>query len=132
MTSPPNDQPRRALLVVADPVIRRICREALDSAGFVAANGIESGAAALTIAREERPEVIFLSEQLSDVSAIEAVKWLRSNTDLTSTPIIILGGKAGSDRFANLHQITLLSRPFTAAHIHRALSQALPAEATKR
>jgi CheY-like chemotaxis protein len=130
-TTSNNQLPRRALLVVADPAMRQLCRETLDSAGFVVANGIESGAAAVTVAREQRPEVIFLSQQLSDVPALEAVKWLRSNADLATTPIIILGGNAASDQPANRRQITVLSRPITTARIRHALAQALPAKATK-
>jgi len=129
---PNNPPPRRALLVVADPVMRRLCWETLDSAGFVVANGIDSGAAAVTAAREQRPEVIFLSQQLSDVPALEAAKWLRSNADLAATPIIILGGNAASDRPANRRQITILSRPITAAHIRDALSLAVSGKVTTR
>lgn len=128
-----NDQPpRRALLVVADPVMRQLCRETLGGAGFVVTNGIHSGAAAVTTAREQRPDVIFLSQQLSDVPALEVVKWLRSNADLAIIPIVVLGGDTASDRPANRRQITVLPRPITAAHIRYALSQALPAKATKR
>jgi len=124
--------PRRALLVIADPVMRRLCCETLDSVGFAVTNGIDSGAAAVTAAREQRPEVIFLSQQLSDVPALEAAKWLRSNTDLAATPIIILGGNADAAGLGNRREITVLSRPITTAHIRDALSQALPGKVTKR
>lgn len=131
VTATSNNQPRRrALLVIADPVMRQLCCKTLDSAGFAVSNGIHSGAAAVTAAREQRPEVIFLGQQLSDVPAFEAVKWLRSNADLATTPIIILGGNVESGRPTNRRQITVLPRPITAAHIRDALSQALPGKVT--
>jgi DNA-binding response OmpR family regulator len=111
------------LLAVVDPVIRRVCREALDSAGFAVASGIESGAAAMTAAREQHPQIIVLSQQLSDVPALETVKWLRSNTESAATPIIILGGNA--DAKTARDRVTVLPRPITAAQLHYALVEAL-------
>jgi DNA-binding response OmpR family regulator len=125
-----NPAPRRALLVVADGAMHRLCRQMLSDAGWAVINGIESGAAAVTAAREQRPEVIFLSQQLNDVPALEAVKWLRSNTELATTPIIILGGNVSFDHSPSRHQITVLPRPVTAAHIRYALAQALPGNVT--
>lgn len=130
IASPDNHQPRRALLVVADPVMRQRCRATLGNAGFAVANDIESGAAAVTTAREQRPEVIILSQQLSDVPADEAVKWLRSNRDLATTPIIILGGKAEANDGVGRDHIIIVPRPVTAAHIRFALNEALPDEPT--
>ena len=121
---------RRALLAVVDPVMRRVCREALDSAGFAVANAIESGAAAMTAAREEHPEIILLSQQLSDVPALEAVKWLRSNAESAATPIIILGGNAAAN--AARDRITVLPRSITAAQLRYALVEALGNRATTK
>lgn len=106
--------------------MRQRCRVTLGIAGFVVANDVESGAAAVTTAREQRPQVIILSQQLSDVPADEAVKWLRSNRDLATTPIIILGGKAEADEAAARDHIIIVPRPVTAAHIRFALDEALP------
>jgi len=133
MTATRESQPPRcALLAVADPVLRRLCHETLDSAGFVVTNDIDNGAAAVAAAREQRPEVIFLSRQLSDVPVLQVVKWLRSNTELAITPIIILGGSASLDYRANCRQITILSRPITTAHIQYALAKALSDNVKKR
>jgi DNA-binding response OmpR family regulator len=132
-TTSDNQSLRHALLVVANPVTRQLCSETLDNAGFLVENAIDSGAAAVTAAREQRPEVILLSQQLSDAPALVVVKWLRSNADLATTPIIILGGSnANLDDHSDRRQITVLSRPITAAHIRSALVRVLPSNVTKR
>lgn len=119
-----NHHSRRALLVVSGQTMRRLCREALGSEGFVVSE-VESAAAAVTAAREQRPELIILSRQLSDVPASEAVKWLRSNLETVTTPIIILGGKIEAKEASVREGTTVLSRPISAAQIHHALSEAL-------
>lgn len=115
--NPKNPPQRRALLVVADPAMRQLCRQTLGEAGFAVAIGLDRGTAAVTTAREERPDIIILSQQLNDVPASEAVKWLRSNPNLAATPIIILGGKAEA---AHDH-IVVLPRPVSAALLRDAL-----------
>jgi CheY-like chemotaxis protein len=126
-----NNRPRRALLVVADAGTRQLCNKTLGEAGFAVANGIESGIAAVAAARAQRPDIILLSQQLSDVPAPEAVKWLRANPDIATTPIIILGGKGESTGFGNRERITTLSRPITAAHIRSALVEVLASQAKR-
>ncbi len=128
MAADPDNAPRRrALIVVADPVMQRICREALANAGFAVTNSVDSGAAAVIRAREQQPDVILLSQQLSDVPAPEAVKWLRSNRESADTPIIILGGKP--DGAKNNAQVIVLQRPVSAGQLQHALSEALDRDA---
>jgi DNA-binding response OmpR family regulator len=130
--SPNNSEPRRALLVVADPAIRQVCWDVLGKAGFAVANGINSGAAAVTTAREQQPDVILLGQQLSDVPATEAVKWLRANAALATTPIIILGGNNDRAGTTTRGRVTVLSRPISAPQILDALNEALSGATTRR
>ncbi len=123
-------QQRRALVVLTDPAMRKLCCDTLGEAGFVVVNGIESGAAALTTARELRPDVILLSQQLGDVPAGEAVKWLRSNEHLAATAIIILGGTSNNDNMPIQERVYILPRPVTVANIRHALAAALPPKRT--
>lgn len=118
-------RPPQALVVVTDPVMRKLCHDTLGNAGFAVVNSTESGAIALTAACEQRPDVILLSQQLSDVPAGEAVKWLRSNGDLATTPIIILGGTGKSGDTLPQERVYVLPRPVTVTTIRRALVAAL-------
>jgi DNA-binding response OmpR family regulator len=122
MTNPPDDKPwrQRALLVAPDPVTRKVCCETLRSANFTVVYSTDSGAGAVTLATREHPDVILLSQQLSDVPASEAVKWFRSNKELASTPIIILGTRTEDDMHADSWTI-LLPRPVTPARLRQAL-----------
>lgn len=119
MTHRPDGR-RRALLVASDPVIRKVCCETLSNANFTVRDGTDSGAGAMSLATREHPDVILLSQQLSDVPASEAVKWFRSNQKLKSTPIIILGTRAEDDAFTDARTI-VLPRPVTPARLRQAL-----------
>jgi len=122
MTKPLDDKPwrRRALLVAPDPMTRKICCETLSSANFMVLSPAASGAGAVALATREHPDVILLSQQLSDVPASEAVKWFRSNKELASTPIIILGTRAEDDAFTDAWTI-MLPRPVTPTRLRQAL-----------
>ena len=120
-TSPNNNtSPRLALVAVTNPAMRTLCRETLWDIGFTVADEIESGAATVTDARERHPDVIILSEQLSDVPASEVVKWLRSNRMSATSPIIVLGSL---DRKLNDDRLTALSRPITRSQLRDAFAQ---------
>jgi DNA-binding response OmpR family regulator len=116
---------RLALLVSPDPVMRRFCHEALNESGFTVANGIESGADAMVRARELRPNVILLSQQLSDVPVGQAIRWLRCNAESAMTPIIVLNGKA--DDGVNESGVTILARPISAKALRTAALKAVGA-----
>ena len=74
----------------------RFCRDALKSSGF-AVDAVDSGIAAVVAAREDLPDLIFVDVQLRDVPGREAIRWLRSNPALQSTPIIVLTTNAEDD-----------------------------------
>lgn len=95
-TTSPGRSRRRALVVGADPATLRFCRDALESSGF-AVDAVDSGIAAVVAARENVPDLIFVDVQLRDVPGREAIKWLRSNPALQSTPVIVLTTKAEDD-----------------------------------
>lgn len=110
---------------------RQLCRETLAAAGFTVLDGIESGAGAVTMARTQPPDIILLGQQLTDVSASEAVTWLRSNSELRTTPVIILGGKPQLAQSSSPDNAVIpLPRPITASRIRQTLAEALPARGT--
>jgi len=116
--------PGLALVAVTNPAMQTLCRETLQEIGFTVGNGLESGSAVVADARQRHPDVIILSDQLSDVPASEAIKWLRSNRMSATSPIIILGSPTNmmvlEDRC-----LTVLPRPTTRAQLRDALAQIL-------
>lgn len=93
MASPHPSSQRRALVIDTRPTTRRLCREALEDAGFTVAE-TDSGVTAITFARLQPPDIILLGRQLHDASGREVVDWLRSNPASRATPIILLGTPA--------------------------------------
>jgi DNA-binding response OmpR family regulator len=118
-----NVSPPLALVAVTNAAMRALCRETLRGIGFAVANGAERGTAVVAEAREQHPDVIILSDQLSDAPASEVVKWLRSNPMSATSSIIILG-RMGDVPRADL-RLTVLPQPMSRAQLRDALTQIL-------
>lgn len=83
------DLKRQALVVEADSGTREICRAALEGLGF-SVNAVDSGVAAVTTARQTKPDVVLFDLQLRDVSGHDLVNWLRANPALHDVPLIAI------------------------------------------
>jgi two-component system chemotaxis response regulator CheY len=119
---PAPDRPR-ALVVEAEPATSRLCREVLESCGFVV-DAVESGIEAVVAAREGLPDVIVMDAQLRDVPGRQAVAWLRSNPALRSTPIIVLTADAEDDAsLAEARPGASLRKPVSPITIHRMIDE---------
>ncbi len=115
----------RALVVGADPVTLRFCRDALKCSGF-AVDAVDSGIAAVVAAREDLPDLIFVDVQLRDVPGREAIRWLRSNPALQSTPIIVLTTNAEEDAAPDLTRPgPSLLKPVSLAALRRVIREVL-------
>jgi CheY-like chemotaxis protein len=116
---------RRALVVEADPVTLRLCRNVLESSGFVV-DAVDSGIAAVVAARQGRPDLILMDLQLRDVPGGEAIGWLRSNPALRSTPIIVITANGVDDgEFAAALPAASLRKPLSSAALRRTLQDVL-------
>ncbi len=116
---------RRALVVGADSATLQLCRDALESSGF-AADAVDSGIAAVVAARESPPDLVLVDVQLRDVPGREAMRWLRSNPALQSTPIIFLTTNAEDDVVPTLaRQYASLPKPVSPAAIRRTIREVL-------
>jgi DNA-binding response OmpR family regulator len=123
-----NASPRLALVAVNNTTVRTLCLDTLRDVGFTVIGGVENGTAVVTDARERHPDVIILSEQLSDVPASEAVRWLRSNHMSATSPIIVLGG--ASDILKDDYRLIVLPRPITRTQLRAALVHLLRTTST--
>jgi CheY-like chemotaxis protein len=115
---------RRALVVESDPVTLRLCRDVLESSGFVV-DAVDSGIAAVVAARKGRPDLILMDLQLRDVPGGETIAWLRSNPALRSTPIIVITANAGDHAAFAAGPGATLRKPLLPATIRRTIDEML-------
>jgi len=119
-----NDGAATILVCDDDPSLRELVRAVLGSRyRFVeAADGTE----ALTIAHEERPDLIVLDVMLPGLSGIEVLEELRSTESLKDIPVVVITAwshaeievqVAGADRF--------VSKPFDPDELSTAVEELL-------
>ena len=121
-TKTPGSSRRRALVISADRVTLRSCRDALESTGF-SVDAVESGIAAVIAARASLPALIFVDGQLRDVPGREAIKWLRSIPALKTTPVIVLASEAEDGVATVARSDSALRKPVSLAAIRTTLQE---------
>ena len=121
-TKTPGSSHRRALVISADPVTLRSCRDALESSGFDV-DAVESGIAAIIAARASLPALIFVDGQLRDVPGREAIKWLRSIPALKTTPVIVLASEAEEGAVTVARPDPALRKPISLAAIRTTIQE---------
>jgi DNA-binding response OmpR family regulator len=116
---------RRALVVEAEPTALRLCRDVLESSGFVV-SVVDTGVAAVVAARERLPDLILMDLQLRDAPGREVIGWLRANPALRSTPIIVLNTNAEDEaELAAIRPGALLRKPLSVVTIRHAIRAVL-------
>ncbi|OLE29323.1 MAG: DNA-binding response regulator [Actinobacteria bacterium 13_1_20CM_3_71_11] len=84
----------RLLVVEDDPNILELLSASLRFAGF-AVRTASSGAQAVQVAREERPDLVVLDVMLPDLDGFEVIKKLRDGG--TRTPVVFLTARDATD-----------------------------------
>src|SRR5690349_1491643 len=112
---------KRALVVGLDSAAARLCRDVLGTLGF-SVQAVETGVAAVVAAREHIPDVILMDAELRDVTAREAVAWLRSNSTLRDAPVIVVADDSPSfSAMSPAHVSMLLKKPLSRGALERAI-----------
>lgn len=83
------------LLLVSDPVMRDVLRDALDSAGYLVVVATELGAAVDRL-REMRPDLLITRPYINSMTGQIAADYLR--TKRPGLPIMIVSGYMEDDR----------------------------------
>jgi len=118
---------RRALIVEHDGETRSRYRTLLEGLGFQV-RSVERGAAAIEAAREVLPDVVLMDVQLSDVSGLEAARWLKSEPALRAIPVIASSTMTfpkGDRALAESGVNVLLRKPVPSQHLSRAIHDVL-------
>jgi len=80
---------KRLLLVDDDALMIRSYRDRLAGHGFQV-NTAGSGTAALSILRSVKPDLVVLDLMMPDLSGVEVLKYIRSESRLAPTPVVVL------------------------------------------
>lgn len=95
--SPLHPLPRRGKLLVVDdqPIHLQVLHRALSAEHqmFVAT----SGAQALKVAQEQRPDLVLLDVVMPDMDGFEVLRRLRSHPELTDIPVIFITAHGGEE-----------------------------------
>lgn len=83
----------RILLVEDNETIRGAFRILLEESGYDVVEAA-TGADALTVARESRPDLILMDLGLPDISGLEVTRTLKADRATAAIPIVALTGRA--------------------------------------
>lgn len=109
-------RPTATILVIDDdPMITRLVATVLGSDGHSihSANG---GAAGLALAREIRPDLIFVDIAMPDMTGYEVTRKLKEDKKLRDTPVIYLTGRPPSEdggRAFSTGGLAFIRKPFS-------------------
>jgi DNA-binding NarL/FixJ family response regulator len=87
MTPAPNDR-LRVLVADPDPLVRRVVRERLRTAGFVVVADTGDAREALELARHYRPDLVVMEARLPDIRGCSAIRALAD--DVPQTRVVVL------------------------------------------
>ena len=83
----PRFAPKRILIVEDNELNMKLLRDVLEAYGYATITTGE-GAAALALAREQRPDLILMDLQLPDISGFDAVRRLKDHEETRTIPIV--------------------------------------------
>ena len=78
---------KKVLIVEDNELNMKLFHDLLEAQGYETLETRE-GLAALSLAREHRPDLILMDIQLPEISGLEVTKWLKEDDDLKSIPVI--------------------------------------------
>jgi two-component system, cell cycle response regulator DivK len=79
--------PKKVLIVEDNELNMKLFHDLLEAQGYQTLETRE-GLAALTLAREHRPDLILMDIQLPEISGLEVTKWLKDDDELAHIPVI--------------------------------------------
>lgn len=106
---------RNVLLVDDDPDIRRIGQLSLKAVGKFEVTLARSGAEAVELALQKRPDVILLDMMMPNMDGPSTLSALKQHPSLFAVPVIFMTARANNqdvDLFLDLGAIGVIAKPF--------------------
>ena len=79
--------PKTILIVEDNELNMKLFTDLLEAHGYDTLQ-TKDGMEALSIAREQRPDLILMDIQLPEISGLEVTKWLKEDDELRSIPVV--------------------------------------------
>jgi len=108
---------KKVLIVEDNELNMKLFHDLLEAQGYEILETRE-GLAALSLAREHRPDLILMDIQLPEVSGLEVTKWIKEDDDLKAIPVIAVTAfamKGDEERIREGGCEAYLSKPISVA-----------------
>ena len=110
---------RKKVLIVEDNELNmKLFHDLLEAQGYETLETRE-GLAALTLAREHKPDLILMDIQLPEISGLEVTKWLKDDETLAHIPVIAVTAfamKGDEERIRAGGCAAYIAKPIAVAH----------------
>ncbi|WP_374468214.1 response regulator [Phenylobacterium sp.] len=109
---------KKVLIVEDNELNMKLFHDLLEAQGYETLQTRE-GLAALSLAREHRPDLILMDIQLPEISGLEVTKWLKEDEDLASIPVVAVTAfamKGDEERIREGGCEAYISKPISVSH----------------
>lgn len=107
--------PIRILLVDDDQQLRNVLRLALEGAGYECIETQDGQEARDLLMTGHAMDLIVTDHQMPRMTGLELVKWVRSHSTISGTPVLLYSGQMNSDLSRQAQQAgstAVLTKPF--------------------
>ena len=109
---------KKVLIVEDNELNMKLFHDLLEAQGYETLETRE-GLAALSLAREHRPDLILMDIQLPEISGLEVTQWLKEDDDLSHIPVVAVTAfamKGDEERIREGGCEAYISKPISVSH----------------
>ena len=109
---------KKVLIVEDNELNMKLFHDLLEAQGYETLETRE-GLAALSLAREHRPDLILMDIQLPEISGLEVTKWLKEDDELSHIPVVAVTAfamKGDEERIREGGCEAYISKPISVMH----------------
>src|SRR5580704_8160464 len=107
--------PKKVLIVEDNELNMKLFHDLLEAQGYDTLETRE-GLAALSMAREHRPDLILMDIQLPEISGLEVTKWLKDDESLAHIPVTAFAMKGDEERIRAGGCVAYIAKPIAVGH----------------
>ena len=118
---------KKVLIVEDNELNMKLFHDLLEAQGYETLETRE-GLAALSLAREHRPDLILMDIQLPEISGLEVTKWLKEDDELSHIPVVAVTAfamKGDEERIREGGCEAYISKPISVSHFLETIKRLL-------